>query len=85
MPLERGGLSFLQKVRVRVDMYGPVWLCATLVFVIAAGSTLNSWLRFSSGGGGAAVEGGIERWRRMKRRKEVGMPILAVFEAVAER
>lgn len=40
--------SFLSTVGARVDLYGPIWLCATLVFVIAAGSSLNSFFAFTS-------------------------------------
>lgn len=29
------------------DWYGPVWIAATLVFCIAAGSELASWLHFN--------------------------------------
>ena len=39
---------FLALIAQKPDLYGPVWLAATLVFIIGAGSNLASWLNFSS-------------------------------------
>jgi hypothetical protein len=41
-------VPFLSLVGAKPDLYGPVWLAATLVFIIGAGSNLSSWLSFSS-------------------------------------
>lgn len=39
---------FLALIAPKPDLYGPVWLAATLVFCIGAGSNFASWLNFSS-------------------------------------
>jgi Yip1 domain len=39
---------FLSLIAAKPDLYGPVWLAATLVFIIGAGSNVSSWLNFSS-------------------------------------
>lgn len=37
---------FLTTIGPNPDMYGPLWVCATLVFVIGASSNLASWVNF---------------------------------------
>jgi len=37
---------FLSVAGANPDMYGPLWVCATLVFVIGASSNLASWVLF---------------------------------------
>jgi len=39
--------TFLQSFGAKPDLYGPLWLCATLVFVIGASANLAAWLTFS--------------------------------------
>jgi hypothetical protein len=46
-PLDR--TSFLTTLGNKPDFYGPLWIPATLVFVIGAASNLNSWLSFKPG------------------------------------
>lgn len=41
-----GTTQFLSVAGPNPDMYGPLWVCATLVFVIGASSNLASWVRF---------------------------------------
>lgn len=40
-------LCFLDSLRGKPDWYGPVWIAATLVFVIGVSSNFVSWLTFS--------------------------------------
>jgi hypothetical protein len=42
---------FLGIVQGHPDLYGPTWICATLVFVIGAASNLNSWMNFAPAAG----------------------------------
>lgn len=51
----RPPVPFLSLIASKPDLYGPVWLAATLVFVIGAGSNLASWLSFSGGSVGASA------------------------------
>ena len=37
---------FLSLIAAKPDLYGPVWLAATLVFTIAVGFNMASWLNF---------------------------------------
>ena len=66
-PLSRG--TFLAVCRNKPDWYGPVWICATLIFAIGAGANLSSWLSWSPGGGGggggaaAAASGALSIWK----------------------
>lgn len=39
---------FLSLIAGKPDLYGPVWLAATLVFTIAVGFNMASWLNFSA-------------------------------------
>lgn len=41
MPWKR---DFFELLGNRVDLYGPVWICASLVFLIGVTSNLSSWL-----------------------------------------
>lgn len=47
---------FFQIMNSKPDLYGPIWLCATLVFVIGASSNLASWLNF-------VPEAAVSIWR----------------------
>lgn len=39
--------TFLDTFGSKLDLYGPLWTAATLVFVLAAASNLTSWLAFA--------------------------------------
>lgn len=39
---------FLVLINSKPDLYGPVWLSASLVFMIAVGFNMSSWLTFST-------------------------------------
>ena len=41
MPWKR---DFFELLGSKTDLYGPVWICATLVFLIGVTSNLSSWL-----------------------------------------
>jgi len=38
--------TFLELISLKPDLYGPVWLSASLVFMIAVGFNMASWLNF---------------------------------------
>ena len=38
--------TFLELIAQKPDLYGPVWLSASLVFMIAVGFNMASWLNF---------------------------------------
>jgi protein YIPF1/2 len=39
-----GPVKFTETTGANPDIYGPFWLCATLVFVIGVTSNMASWL-----------------------------------------
>ena len=41
--------SFFETIGEAPDMYGPFWICATLVFVIGVAANLNTWIRIPDG------------------------------------
>jgi hypothetical protein len=42
--------DWFEHVGKRPDLYGPLWICATLVFLIAATSNFGSYLKHDAGG-----------------------------------
>ncbi len=41
--------SFFETIGDNPDLYGPVWICTTLVFVIGVASNLSSWVALPTG------------------------------------
>ena len=39
--------SFFETIAEAPDMYGPLWISATLVFVIGVASNMSSWVAFA--------------------------------------
>ncbi len=42
-----GGSSFLEALEGKPDLYGPFWICATLVFVVGVTSNIATWMNMS--------------------------------------
>jgi hypothetical protein len=59
-PFAAASPSFLSLAAAKPDMYGPVWVAATLVFVIGAGANLASFLSLGSAG---ADGGAVSIWK----------------------